>query len=192
MEKLYKGYVEKTNQKFIGFLKYSNVIMNTATLVNYYNETETVVYNTMKIIDSVIDLHNILAMDYGRTTDEKILEYLENIKIVVLQNKGIDTIYGYYPCDENYMNDIKNKKRKSSLLFSQTTESLPILGLEGYKNYYYLNKSNSIYSLKPDIGEIFDAIPDYEFGNFKYILLIGGYTKLNDDGENLLTVELFN
>lgn len=100
---------------------------------------------------------------YKKTSDEKIREYLNdnNIKLVVLQNKGVGTIQGYYPLSDESMVKILEKPRNVSLTFDATeTSNDYIENLKEYKTIKYLVKSTSRFFLKPDIGEIFDQI-DY-------------------------------
>lgn len=96
---------------------------------------------------------------YKKTSDDDIRKHLENIKIVVLQNKGVGTIQGYYPLSTTSMNKIKEKPRNVSLSFDATeTEDTCLENLKEYKTIKYLVKSTSRFFLKPDIGEIFDQI----------------------------------
>jgi len=96
---------------------------------------------------------------YQKTSDDDIRKYLSNIKIVILQNKGIGTIHGYYPLNQESMSNILESPRKVSLSFDATkTEDIPINNLKEYKTITYLVKSTSRFFLKPDVGEIFDQI----------------------------------
>lgn len=96
---------------------------------------------------------------YKKTSDDDIREHLGNIKIVVLQNKGVGTIQGYYPLSKESMNKIIEKPRNISLSFDATeTEDTCIVNLKEYKTIRYLVKSTSRFFLKPDVGEIFDQI----------------------------------
>ena len=96
---------------------------------------------------------------YKKTSDNDIRKYLGNIKIVVGQNKGVDTIHGYYPLSEESMVRILEKPRNISLSFDAIeTVDTPIQNLKEYKTIKYLVKSSSRFFLKPDIGEIFDQI----------------------------------
>lgn len=96
---------------------------------------------------------------YKKTTDDEIREHLKTIKIVVLQNKGVGTIQGYYPLSNESMTKILKKPRNISLSFDATqTDENPIENLKVFKTIKYLVKSTSRFFLKPDIGEIFDQI----------------------------------
>ena len=96
---------------------------------------------------------------YKKTSDEDIRKHLGRIKIVVLQNKGVGTMQGYYPLSEKAMAKILNKPRNVSLSFDATeTADSPIENLKEYKKIQYLVKSTSRFFLKPDVGEIFDQI----------------------------------
>lgn len=96
---------------------------------------------------------------YKKTSDDDIRKHLSNIKIVVLQNKGVGTVQGYYPLSKASMDKILEKPRNISLSFDTTeTEDNCIENLKEYKTIRYLVKSTSCFFLKPDVGEIFDQI----------------------------------
>jgi len=65
-----------------------------------------------------------------------------------------------------------------------------ISGLEEYKTVMYLCKSTSRFFLKPDIGEIFDALDFHDLfieDKFDAICFLDGYETLpNTDGEHHL------
>jgi hypothetical protein len=97
---------------------------------------------------------------YGRTSDEQIRDFLGRLKIVILGNKGIGTIQGYYPLSEGFLGRILENPRGVSITFDspETGEDYEDR-LEKYKTVKYLVKSSSRFFLKPDIGEVFDQIP---------------------------------
>lgn len=96
---------------------------------------------------------------YKKTSDDDIRKYLNRIKIVILENKGVGTLHSYYPLTEDSLAKIMEKPRNVSLSFDATeTENTPIENLKEYKTIKYLVKSTSRFFLKPDIGEIFDQI----------------------------------
>ena len=96
---------------------------------------------------------------YKKTSDEDIKKHLQRIKIVVLQNKGVGTIQGYYPLSAASMEKILEKPRNVSLSFDATeTEDACLQNLVEYKTIKYLVKSTSRFFLKPDVGEMFDQI----------------------------------
>ncbi len=96
---------------------------------------------------------------YKKTSDDDIRKYLGKIKIVILENKGVGTVQGYYPLSEESVAKIMEKPRNISLSFDATeTSDKPIDNLVEYKTIKYLVKSSSRFFLKPDIGEIFDQI----------------------------------
>lgn len=114
-----------------------------------------------------------LYYNYKRRTNEEIFKYLDKVKIVKAQHKGIGTQFGYYPLDEEAMNKIFKSPRGKSLSFDATTTSdEPMLELKEYKKLYYLVKSSSRFFLKPDIGEIIDQIKfdDYHSSEIKAIV----------------------
>ena len=96
---------------------------------------------------------------YKKTSDDDIRKHLSNIKIVVLQNKGVGTIQGYYPLSDKSIAKILEKPRNISLSFDAVeTSDNCIENLKEYKTIKYLVKSTSRFFLKPDVGEIFDQI----------------------------------
>lgn len=125
---------------------------------------------------------------YGKTTDDDIRELLKKIKIVVPQNKGIGSIHGYYPLDEEAMKKIIEKPRKVSLTFDAiTTADKPVLDLQEMKRITYLVKSTSRFFLKPDIGEILDQIHHQDLRKVKAIVFTTDNETLPDtDGEHFL------
>jgi hypothetical protein len=128
---------------------------------------------------------------YKKTSDDDIRKHLDNIKIVVLQNKGVGTIQGYYPLSEESMVKILKKPRNVSLSFDATeTPDKPIENLKEYKTIQYLVKSTSRFFLKPDVGEILDQIhySDLFDSKIKAIqYLSGAYETLPDtDGEHFV------
>lgn len=132
-----------------------------------------------------------LYYKYKNTTDEKIREYLNNIRIVVLTNKGPNTLHGYYPLSEDSMTKIMAKPRNVSLSFdAHETSDIPMTDLKEWKSIEYLVKSTSRFFLKPDIGEIFDQINwrDLTYGNVKAIEYKPSayYTLPDTDGEHFV------
>jgi hypothetical protein len=128
---------------------------------------------------------------YKKTSDDNIRKHLSNIKIVVLENKGVGTIQGYYPLSDESMVKILEKPRNISLSFDATeTAGKPIENLKEYKTIKYLVKSTSRFFLKPDVGEIFDQIDyrdlfDSKIKAIQY--LYGAYETLPDtDGEHFV------
>ena len=110
---------------------------------------------------NLFDMMSSLYYRYKRTSDEDIREHLKRIKIVRLMNKGPNTIHGYYPLTEKDQVKIAEKLRTCSLTFDATeTEDTP-MKLTVAKKFTFLVKSSSRFFLKPDIGEIFDALVTY-------------------------------
>lgn len=127
---------------------------------------------------------------YKKTTDDDIRKYLDKIKIVVLENKGEGTIHGYYELSETEMKKIKERPRNTSLTFDaiKTSDKL-VTGLVKYKTIVFLVKSSSRFFLKPDIGEVFDAINFHDlYGDLiKAIVINEGHETLDGtDGEHFL------
>lgn len=130
-----------------------------------------------------------LYYGYKKTSDEDISKHLRQIKIVVLQNKGIGTVQGYYPLSKESMEKILEKPRNISLSFDATeTEDTLIDNLKEYKTIKYLVKSTSRFFLKPDIGEIIDQISYRDLDKIKAIqYLSDAYETLPDtDGEHFI------
>lgn len=128
---------------------------------------------------------------YKKTSDEDIRKYLKDIKIVILQNKGVGTIQGYYPLSDESIVKILNEPRNISLSFDATeTSNVCIENLKEYKTIKYLVKSTSRFFLKPDIGEIFDQIyfTDLFDSKIKAIQFLSNpYETLPDtDGEHFI------
>lgn len=140
-----------------------------------------------------------LYFRYGKVTDEKLREYLTRYKIVIEKNNGVGTLHGYYPLAESAIAKISEKLRKVGFNMDEETykmEDQPIEGLTEWKTFRYLVKSTSRFSLKVDIGEIFDQIDwrdlFYE-SEFKAILFSSSnYQELPDtQGEHfILTAKL--
>ena len=128
---------------------------------------------------------------YKRLDDKKIVGYLERIKIVKKQNKGVGTIYGYYPLNDSEIEKLKPKPRGKSLTFDAVETSDNVMtNLSEWKTITFLVKSTSRFFLKPDIGEVFDQIfwRDLEMTKIiKAICIEDGYETLPDtDGEHHL------
>lgn len=128
---------------------------------------------------------------YKRTEDAELREILERIEIVHLTHKGPGTIVGYYPLADECMNSIKEKLRTVSLTFdNHKTKDEPILGLKPYKEFAYLVKSSSRFFLKPDFGEIIDAMEydDRHNSRISAIQFIADdhYTLPGTDGEHFI------
>jgi len=125
-----------------------------------------------------------LYYNYKKVSDDKIREYLE--RIVVVKHIG----RGFYPLSKRAMDKIKKKPRNISLTFDATsTNRTRVKGLHIWKEVTYLVKSSSRFFLKPDIGEIFDAIPwqDLLTDTIKGIEFINEYETIPyTDGEHFL------
>jgi hypothetical protein len=127
---------------------------------------------------------------YKRKSDDKIRELLGKIKIVKLENKGANSIHGYYPISSEGLTKIIEKPRNISLTFdADSTENEALTNLKEWKRITYLVKSTSRFFLKPDVGEIFDQINFHDLsGNkIKAICYLNGHDTLPDtDGEHHL------
>lgn len=135
-----------------------------------------------------IELLCRLYYGYKKTEDNEISDYLKNVKIVKMEKHAGGKITKYYPLKAAEMKKIKAEPRNISLTFDATEISTKaISGYEVYKTVTYLCKSTSRFFLKPDIGEIFDAIDFHDLmgGDFDAICFNNGYETLpNTDGEH--------
>jgi len=131
-----------------------------------------------------------LYYSYKKTRDDEIQKYLEKIRIVKKEVHAGGKKIKYYPLNAQAIKKIKAKPRNVSLTFDATeVTQRAISGLEEYKRIPYLCKSTSRFFLKPDIGEIFDAIDWQELMHIKFdaICFDNGYETLpNTDGEHHL------
>lgn len=138
------------------------------------------------------ELATLVGLYYGykKTSDSEIQEYLEKIKIVKKEIHAGGKITKYYSLNAKAIKKIKAKPRNVSLTFDATTViQKAVSGLEEFKRIPYLCKSTSRFFLKPDIGEIFDAIDwrDLITNEFDAICFDNGYETLpNTEGEHHL------
>ncbi len=122
-----------------------------------------------------------LRKNYGSTKTGDIKELLNRIDLVVLSNKGVGTIQGYYTFDDELMNKIKAKPRNVSHTFSTVNPNKLIEGLEVRKELIFYIKSSSRFFLKPDIGEVFDQMTD-EDKELTKAIYTKGYDYLEVEG----------
>ena len=98
--------------------------------------------------------------------------------------------FAYYPLSPASMKAIMKGLRTVSLTFdAHATGTRQINGLEPYMEFPFLVKSSSRFFLKPDIGEVLDAIPYEEMfatkPDFDAIWVHDGYETLPDtEGEH--------
>ncbi len=117
-----------------------------------------------------IDIKQMLK-NYGTVTDEQIREALNRIQIVILDNKGIGTIHGYYTIPKKKIKEIQKDPRSISLVwFDNDVKATDLIeNLELYKEIIFYIKSSSRFFLKPDIGEVFDQINPEDLSNINAI-----------------------
>lgn len=131
-----------------------------------------------------------LYYGYNKNSDSEIQEYMKNIKLVKEEKHAGGKITKYYPLNAKAIKKIKAEPRNVSLTFDATeVNTKSVTGLEVYKRIPYLCKSSSRFFLKPDIGEIFDAIDFYDLmgHSFDAICFDNGYETLpNTEGEHHL------
>lgn len=155
-------------------------------------EVDSLNAESRKITEQICRLY----YGYKQTTKAEILKRLESVKIVVLENKGVDTIHGYYQLSEEAMAKIVKDPRGASLTFDAYTTSENLMsGLVVAKECLFLVKSTSRFFLKPDIGEVIDAINYHDWYNHNIVALCvveGSHEELpGTDGEHfLMTVQL--
>ena len=126
---------------------------------------------------------------YKQVSDEDIRQCLKGINLV-RRKEG-----RYHPLTDAVVDKIKANPRETALTFEGAeTDSCHMVGLKSYKRIVYLVKSSSRFFLKPDIGEIFDAIGFEEriSGRLQAICIEEDYELLPEtDGEHfLMTAEL--
>lgn len=100
-----------------------------------------------------------LYASYGRTSDAEIISLLGRINIVRVTHKGVGSEYGYYTIDDKTMEKILAKPRSVSHTWDHAPNKL-VRGLREFKSILFLVKSSSRFCLKPDIGEVFDAMSE--------------------------------
>jgi len=129
-----------------------------------------------------------LYYGYEKISDDDIRDYLKSIKIVKREKQAGGTVTKYYPLNAASMKKIKARPRTISLTFdAEKITPRAISGFEEYKTVTYLCKSSSRFFLKPDIGEIFDAIDFHDLMSLKFdaICFLNGYETLpNTDGKH--------
>lgn len=138
--------------------------------------------------DNKIGLLTRLYYGYKKIDDNEIREYLKHIKIVKMEKQADGTVTKYYPLNPKSMKKIKAEPRNISLTFdAEKITPRAITGLEIYKTIIYLCKSTSRFFLKPDIGEIFDAIDFHDLLGNKFDAICfntNSETLPNTDGEH--------
>ncbi|MBK7362630.1 MAG: hypothetical protein IPJ01_10080 [Micavibrio sp.] len=142
--------------------------------------------NQLKIKPSISGLY----YRYKSASNDTIRDVLKTVKVVRKQNKGVDTIFGYYPLTDKVIEKISKKPRELSLTFNATeTSDECITGLRHKKTITFLVKSTSRFFLKPDIGEVIDQIETEDLfdADLKAICLNDGYETLDEtEGEHFL------
>ncbi len=126
-----------------------------------------------------------LYYGYGKSSDKKIGEWLDKT-ILVIKKETIHGLSEYYVLSDELMRKLHEKKRQISLTFHDPDTSNKMIGnLVEYKTIDYLVKSSSRFFLKPDIGEIIDAI--HYSDSFDAICINDQYIQLpNTDGEHFI------
>jgi hypothetical protein len=131
-----------------------------------------------------------LYYNYKKTSDQQIRDYLKEIKILVVGNKGKGTVHGFYELADKSLKKILAKPRENSLTFDATEKGNYVgeLPWKELGTITFLCKSTSRFFLKPDIGEVFDQIPWEWFHitpKMKGIEVLSGYETIPDtEGEH--------
>lgn len=130
-----------------------------------------------------------LYYKYGKTSDDDIRKHLDSIKIVGLGNHGVGTVHGFYEISEKLMEKVKANPRGISYQFEMQLSDRFVENLEPYKRIVFLVKSSSRFFLKPDIGEVFDAIDRHDLYEISAIYMESGEQPLPDtSGEHFLMI----
>ena len=106
---------------------------------------------------------------YMKTSDDDIRKYLETIKIVGLGNHGKGTVHGLYEISDELLEKVRKNPREISYQFELELSDMLLEGLTPYKRIVFLVKSSSRFFLKPDIGEVFDAMHHHDLWGLKAI-----------------------
>lgn len=125
-----------------------------------------------------------LYYNYGKRSDESIINFLNNVKIIKKINNK------YYEVNDY---DFVNKPRKHSLTFDVEFEKEFENNYTPYKKITYLVKSTSRFFIKPDIGEILDQISfnDWYMEKIKAIEFINSeYIPLKDTDDEHYTMKV--
>ena len=162
------------------------------TQASDYQEIIDSLYSKRRALDDEMDEKistlSRLYYRYKGKSDKDIRKSLDKVKIVKMEKHAGGKVTKYYPLNAASMKKIKEKPRNVSLTFDAPEVSQKAInGLEVYKTVTYLCKSSSRFFLKPDIGEIFDAIDFHDLlgDEFDAICFHGGYETLpNTDGEH--------
>ena len=134
-----------------------------------------------------------LKSNYDSTKTPQINELLKAIKPVVLTNKGINTMQGYYALNDEKMAEVAAKPRNISYFFDpgEPGEYIPNLEAKGTIQFYV--KSSSRFFLKPDIGEVFDQMTDEQRATITAVCIVRGSQIEVDNGNGdhfLMDVQL--
>ncbi len=130
---------------------------------------------------------------YGRTSDEEIRELLGRVEIVRETNKGVGSVHGFYNMNGDDLEKIRKAPRRTSHTWEHEPNKL-VEGLREYKRIPFLVKSSSHMLLKPDIGEVFDAMSDEDKKRVRAIQTnteAGRVKGLKEDNHFLCTAVLF-
>lgn len=129
-----------------------------------------------------------LYENYGRTTDEEIRELLKRIILVCLTSRGVGSKYGYYAFAEEGMAKILEKPRNVSHTWDPKPGEYVKERLREFKRLPFLVKSSSRFFLKPDIGEVFDAMDDDDKKRTKAICTLTDSVCVNGEGDYFICI----
>jgi len=129
--------------------------------------------------------------NYGKTSDEKIREFLSKIKLVRKGHKSINSVFGYYQISEATLQKILSNPRGTAYNMDENeTQDTPLSNLKPFQSIPFLCKSSSRFFLKADMGEVLDQIDPVliEQNKIKGIdISLGSYQQIDGtDGEHFL------
>lgn len=128
-----------------------------------------------------------LKANHDRTSVERIREVLGRVKPVVMGNKGVGTLHGYYGLSEEKLAELKKEPRNISYTFNtgELGEYMP--DLKEYRTMEFYVKSSSRFFLKPDIGEVIDQMTEEDLKNTDAIhIVMGSHSIANNEGDEFV------
>lgn len=128
-----------------------------------------------------------MLKNYGRTSTERIREVLEQVKPVVMGNKGVGSIHGYYSLSEEKLASVKKEPRNISYPFDSGELGEYVPDLKEYRRMDFYVKSSSRFFLKPDIGEVIDQMTEEDLKNTDAIHIVQGSECIaNHEGDHFV------
>lgn len=128
-----------------------------------------------------------LRANYDTAGDGRIRRILNRVTPVVIGDKGMDTVRGYYALNAEKLAEVKAKPRQISYPFStgELGEHMP--GLRELREIKFYVKSSSRFFLKPDIGEVFDQLTDEDLEGVDAVYIVRGSEAIaNNEGDEFV------